>query len=182
VLPGSFNPPTVAHFGLARAALAHADEVLFAIPRSFPHKEYYGATLDQRIQMLTAALPDRGSIGIAEGGLFIDIAQELRPLYPEADLLFVCGRDAAERIVNWPYDGFTIERILSEFGLLVADREGHYDPPGHVAHAVTALECGVFDEISSTTVRERIARDQEWEHLVPPEIRAAVRQIYSERP
>ena len=52
VLAGAFNPPTAAHLALARAALDVTDEVLLAIPRSFPHKQFEGATLDQRISML----------------------------------------------------------------------------------------------------------------------------------
>ena len=181
MLPGSFNPPTVAHIGLAEAALSHADEILFTIPRSFPHKEYFGATLDQRIQMLTASLPDRASIGIADEGLFIDIAREIRPLYPGADLLFVCGRDAAERIVSWQYDTERIEDVLREFGLLVADRQGRYHPPASIAAAITSLNCAGLDEISSTAVRDRIAAGEPWEHLVPEPIHAVVREIYSTR-
>ncbi|MGD0784120.1 MAG: adenylyltransferase/cytidyltransferase family protein, partial [Candidatus Aminicenantales bacterium] len=58
VLPGTFNPVTVAHLALARAALAVVDEVLFVLPREFPHKEYAGASFDQRIEMLHAALAE----------------------------------------------------------------------------------------------------------------------------
>ena len=46
ILPGTFNPPTLAHIALARAALAQVDEVLFVLPREFPHKPYQGATFD----------------------------------------------------------------------------------------------------------------------------------------
>jgi nicotinic acid mononucleotide adenylyltransferase len=35
------------------------------------------------------------------------------------------------------------------------------------------------EEVSSTEVRERIARGEPWEHLVPEKIRARVREIYS---
>lgn len=181
VMPGSFNPPTRAHIGLAEAALRHADEVLFAIPRTFPHKEYHGATLDQRVAMLGAAAPwDSATIAVADQGLFIDIARELRPHYPESELVFLCGRDAAERVVSWSYSEGSIDEMLREFGLLVASRDGDYDPPDHLGHAITALICANYDEVSSSAVRDRIAAGLPWEDLVPQPIVEAVREIYSD--
>ena len=34
------------------------DEVLFVLPREFPHKEYSGASFVERIEMLRAAVAD----------------------------------------------------------------------------------------------------------------------------
>ena len=84
ILAGSFNPPTRAHLALAEAALTFADEVLFVLPKIFPHKEYVGASLDQRMRMLqTATAAHRNwSIGIADQGLFIEIANEAKPHFP----------------------------------------------------------------------------------------------------
>ena len=180
ILPGTFNPPTLAHTGLAEAALAHAEEVLLIIPQVFPHKEYEGATLHERIAMLLIAMPDsRVSVGVTERGLFIDIAREIRPLYPDAELLFVCGRDAAERVANWRYHGQSFERMIQEFGLLVAARNGPYEPSEQIRHAVHPLNCSNYDPISSTEVRERMTGGRAWEHLVPAAIHDAVRRIYS---
>ncbi|HBY64428.1 MAG TPA: hypothetical protein DEH78_31800, partial [Solibacterales bacterium] len=78
LFPGAFNPPTIAHLGLAQAALACAAEVLFVLPRAFPHKTYReGPSFEQRLPLLlaaTAAEP-RFSIASAPAGLFIDIAR-----------------------------------------------------------------------------------------------------------
>src|ERR1700691_593446 len=52
VIAGAFNPVTRAHVALAEAARAHVDEMVFAVPRAFPHKEYSGASLDRRVEML----------------------------------------------------------------------------------------------------------------------------------
>src|SRR5213080_4626078 len=79
ILPGTFNPVTVAHLALAQAAAGYVDEVLFVLPRMFPHKQYAGA-------------------------IFVDIANECRAAYGAAvRLTFLCGRDAAERIAGWDY-------------------------------------------------------------------------------
>src|SRR5260370_15230746 len=55
ILPAAFNPPTRAHLALAQAALSTVDEVLFVLPRGFPHKAYEDATFDQPVQLLMTA-------------------------------------------------------------------------------------------------------------------------------
>jgi nicotinate-nucleotide adenylyltransferase len=184
ILPGTFNPVTVAHVALGRAALAQVDEVLFVIPRVFPHKSYAGATLEERAAMLEAALAADAacSIGISDRGLFAEIAGECRAAYGEhVRLSFLCGRDAAERIVGWDYGRpGAIGEMLRGFDLLVAARAGAYQPEAEVAAAVRRLELPAgFDDVSATEVRRRIARGDAWEHLVPAAIVERARRVYS---
>jgi nicotinamide-nucleotide adenylyltransferase len=183
ILPAAFNPPTRAHLALARAALRTVDEVLFVLPRQFPHKAYEGATFDERVQMLLAAtrLEPRFSIAASDRGLFVDIAEECREAYGETvRLLFICGRDAAERIVSWDYgepDAF--HRMITQFELLVAPRGGQYEPPAEIRDRVCILE--IDDDIgfiSASGVRDRLRTGAPWEHFVPPEIVPLVRTIY----
>jgi nicotinate (nicotinamide) nucleotide adenylyltransferase len=183
VLPGSFNPPTIAHIELAQAAAVHVDEVVCVLPRVFPHKEYFGASLEERVELLRAvgmAVPH--SIAVSEQGLFIDIARECREHYgKQTTLYFLCGRDAAERILTWDYGrAGVVEEMLAEFQLLVAPRGGQFRPPGKLQHRVHELNLGdEHGDVSSTEVRERIAIGESWEHLVPKRIAQRVREIYS---
>jgi nicotinate-nucleotide adenylyltransferase len=183
ILPGSFNPPTIAHLELAQAASRMVDALICVVPRTFPHKEYSGATLEQRIEMLeSAGLEIPYAIAVTGQGLFIDIGRECREYYgPEARLAFVCGRDAAERILTWDYGRpGVVDEMLGEFELLVAPRGGHFAPPAEYRDRIQALQVrGGHEEVSSTEVRERIARGEPWEHLVPERIRERVREIYS---
>ena len=181
ILAGSFNPPTTAHLALAGAALTLADEVLFVLPKVFPHKEYVGATLDQRISMIqTATAGNKNwSIGISDQGLFIQIADEAKSHFPQSQLWFVCGRDAAERIAAWDYGhpaAFT--KMLETFGLLVARRKGEYTPPPELAARIRPLPLESYDEHSSTEVRNRISEGGAWRHLVPESIAKEVEKIY----
>lgn len=181
IFAGSFNPPTRAHVALAAVALARVDEVLFVIPREFPHKDFHGAALKERVEMLRriAEAEPQFSIAIADRGLFIEIAREARGHYRDAELLFLCGRDAAERITNWDYgDPLAFSRMLEEFGLLVARRQGEYIPPSEFSHRIEALEVDGLDEISSTEVRERIGRNEDWRELVPEAIVEIVERVY----
>lgn len=183
VLAGSFNPPTVAHYDLADAARGYVDEVLCVVPSVFPHKEYFGATLEQRMQMLAeSGLINPCSIATSEKGLFIDIARECREHYGgDTRLYFICGRDAAERILNWDYVQPGIaEDMFGEFELLVAARDGEFEAPPKFQERIHRLRLrSGHDRVSSTEVRERIARAEPWEHLVPPQIVERVRKIYS---
>lgn len=183
ILAGSFNPPTLAHLELAEAAFQWGlDEIVFVVPRVFPHKTYTGATLEQRIEMLHMAAPQiPHSIASTSQGLFVDIARECRGHFgAQTRLSFVCGRDAAERVLGWDYGHpGAVEEMLREFELLVAPRVGHFSPPPEHRHRIHALNLGPgHDRVSSTEVRERIARGEPWEDLVPEKIRERVSQIY----
>jgi nicotinate-nucleotide adenylyltransferase len=181
IIAGAFNPVTRAHIALADAARTHVDEIVFAMPREFPHKELVGATLEHRIEMLRRAADHR--VETTDGGLFIDIARQIRsarvPL--ATDIYMVCGRDAADRIVTWPYeDPRMLETMFDEFHLLVAQRQGSYEPPEQLRSRIHALTLpSHFDDVSSTEVRRRITANEPWEHHVPTAIVDLVREIYS---
>ncbi len=183
ILPGSFNPPTLAHRELVHAAAFHVDEVLCVLPRVFPHKGYFGATLEQRLQMLAQTnLVTPHSIAISDQGLFIDIARECREHYsPSTELYFLCGTDAAERILNWDYGSpGVLDQMLNEFELLVAARGRAVEVPDRYRHRIQPLHLGDdLHHVSSTEVRARIKAGVAWEDLVPEGIIDSVREIYS---
>jgi nicotinate-nucleotide adenylyltransferase len=181
ILAGAFNPPTRAHLGVADAALAVVDEVLFTLPRAFPHKEYSGSELATRLEWLRAALAGypRFSLAVTEGGLFIEIAREARAVYgARTELFLLCGRDAAERIVGWDYGaGDSIQKQLESFQLLVAARGGVYEPPPQIRDRVRsiALPPGL-DDISSSEVRRRIRAGEPWRDLAPDSVVKLIEQ------
>jgi nicotinic acid mononucleotide adenylyltransferase len=83
-------------------------------------------------------------------------------------------------IVGWDYGRpGAIEEMLRAFDLLVAAREGDYAPPQRLAPAIQPLPLSCnLDEVSATEVRARIARGDEWEHLIPRSIHHLAREIY----
>ncbi len=181
VFPGSFNPPTVAHLALAESALAHAEEVVFVLPESFPHKDFSGVGFEGRLSLLLqAADHPRYSVASTAGGLFVDVAQELQPHYPGARQHFVCGRDAAERIVGWDYgDPEALAKMFSALSLLVAARDGQYQPPAAHAQAIATLQLPRdFSDVSATEVRRRVAEAGEWRSLIPESLWERVWRLY----
>ena len=174
IFPGAFNPVTWGHLELARAAIEQyaLGQVIFLLPTSLPHKNYVNARFEDRILFLQAALADdeRYAIASSQQGLFCEIAAETRKSYPPGfDFFFLCGRDAAERIVNWDYgDTPSFKRQLEDFQLLVASRRGNYLSPPHLKERIHTIrmpaEC---DTISASAVRKAISQRKDWKRFVP---------------
>lgn len=185
LFPGAWNPPTVAHLAIARRALEHADEVIFTIPNEFPHKPWQGAPRETRLDWLCALAADepRFSVALTSGGLFLDMARELRDAGHTGDVYVVCGGDAAERAVEWDYGpDAPIESQLGEYAMLVAPRPALYMPPTHLRGQIVTLSLPEdLAAVSSTAVRHAIDAGEDWTRLVPACLRDAVRDCYGGR-
>lgn len=175
ILPSAFNPPTIAHLALASAAeqQAQLDQVVFALPRTLPHKSFVGASLEQRTQMLQAVVDGDNSraVAVTRGGLFIEIAREFKEAAEnDAEVFLICGRDAAERIVNWDYgSGPSFEQQLEEFALIVGNRAGSFAAQAH--HSTRTIPVALpleMDHVSSETLRARRQDNEDWQHLTDP--------------
>ena len=183
VFPGTFNPVTNAHLALAEAAIQVLDHVVLVLPMQFPHKAVSGASLDERLDMLGQVVENnpRLSIATTEGGLYWDIAREFRAaLGAGLEVVFVCGRDAAERIVTWDYGSpGAAAAMRREFRLLVAARGGPYHPPPEWQSSIEVLPLDpCFEEVSASEIRRRAAAGEPWEHLAPAAIHPHIRKIY----
>ncbi|MGI8992308.1 MAG: nicotinate-nicotinamide nucleotide adenylyltransferase [Bryobacteraceae bacterium] len=183
ILSGAFNPPTRAHLALAQSGLSAVDEVLFVLPRVFPHKNFDGPGFEDRVKMLLActAGEPRFSVGAAKGGLYVEIVRECRgPYGSRTEIAALCGRDAAERMVTWDYGHPDAARsMLEEFEMLVASRHGSYEPPVELRHRIRNLPIDPgCSAISATEVRARIRRGDPWRPLVPESIAELVRELY----
>lgn len=183
ILPAAWNPPTQAHLALAEAALAFAGEVLLALPRIFPHKEFEHAGFDLRLEWLQRIVARRSRLGVAvtEGGLFLEIARALRAADPRVERIYiVCGYDAATRFLAWPYgQGPSAIEQLREFSLLVAPRDAPFVVPDPLTDSIHLLNLNpAMQSISSSDVRRRIVQGEPWTHLVPAEIVEDARKIY----
>ncbi len=182
LFPGAWNPPTVAHVAMARAALRYVDETIWLLPRAFPHKGFEGASFGQRIDMLCRiARAERGfSVAVCEGGLYFEMAREAEEtLGTGAEISLLCGKDAAERIAGWDYGRPGVfDEMVDRYRLLVAERAGDYLPEARHTERVVRVVLGEFDEVSSTELRRRIAGGMDWRHLAPEAIADAAIRIY----
>ncbi len=183
LFPGAWNPPTIAHLEIARAALQWADEVVWVLPRAFPHKSFEEASFDSRLEMLELlARSEPGfSVAVSDGGLYAEIAAEAVDAYgPSTEIALACGRDAAERIANWDYGRPGVfDEMLERHPLLVAGRAGEYLPlERHKDRIISVLLPPEAHGVSSSEVRRLIHAGLTWEHLVPASIVEVVRRVY----
>jgi len=185
LFPGTWNPPTVAHVDIARAALGQADEVIWILPRVFPHKSFEAAEFEARRAMLERIARECAgfSVAISDGGLYVEIAAEAREYFaPDVEIAIVLGRDAAERIATWNYGvPGVFDDLVRRHRLLVAARQGEYIPALRHRERIVSLPMGTnWDEVSSSEVRRRIAAGGDWRHLVPRAITEMAGNLYSE--
>ena len=183
LFPGTWNPPTVAHVDIARMARHQADEVIWVLPRSLPHKDIEGAGFEVRSRMLEALARQHVgfSAAISEGGLYAEIAGEARDYFGDrTEIALVLGRDAAERIAAWDYGAPGVfDDFVLRHRLLVAARGGEYEPAGHHRERISTLPMeSSWDAVSSSEVRRRIADGEDWRVLVPPAIAGIVEILY----
>jgi nicotinate-nucleotide adenylyltransferase len=168
---------------LAQSAYDHYQlhEVLFVLPITQPHKLIHDAPIQARLQMIDLAVQGNPafSIGMCTHGLFIDICRAATAVCPpQTRLWFISGRDAAERILTWPYPdpAKALGELFSQAELLVADREGAFvlpdsstvrDYAGHIHQLPLPAE---YSHVSATEIRSRLAKGEEVSELVPPPV------------
>ncbi len=188
ILGGAYNPITYAHLAIADAVVRAMGmhEVLFCLPEVPPHKTIFGASLEQRLDMVQLAVADRpyAAVGLSTHGLFLDIYRAVGSVYPpRIEVFFLTGRDAAERILTWDYDDTeaALQQMFTAFEFIVCDREGVFeipDDPRLMPYHDRIHRCPMdvqANHISSTAVREHLQQDRPIDQLVPPAVADYIR-------
>jgi nicotinate-nucleotide adenylyltransferase len=163
---GSFDPIHNGHLILARDAVERLelDKVIFLPARISPHKlDRPPAPPDARCQMLATAIVDEprfemDACEIARQGpsFTVDTLQTFRARYPQAKLYYLIGDDNLPELETWK----NISKIRELAQFVVLSRAGMpflCDFPTISRHI----------EISSTEIRNRIARGLSVRYLVP---------------
>jgi len=187
VLGSAYNPITRAHLLLARHSREQGrlDEVIFVLPKILPNKPLVGVSVEQRLEMMRLGISDIPyiSMGVCSHGLFLDICTALQQIYPQKpEIFFITGRDAAERILTWPYDdpATALTKMFAGFQLLVFERKGKLELPEDplvqkYLNRIHPLEMEEnLDKIASTEVRQRVSEGRSIEELVPQTVAAYI--------
>lgn len=162
---GSFNPLHKGHLEVARYVVREgfADEVWFVVSPQNPHKEVSGlAPEEHRLEMARRALEGVEVLsvcdvefGMERPSYTVKTIERLRELYPAREFAILGGGDVAATIHTWR-EG---ERLIRENKILIYPRDEHEAFPAPFVMLTGAPRLN----ISSTQVRERIARGVEWE-------------------
>ena len=189
VLGGGYNPITRAHLVMAQSAVEQFNlhEVILVLSETLPHKSLFGASIEQRLEMMRIGITGVPyiSVGFCTHGLFLDICTALRRAYPQGpELFFITGCDAADRLFSWPYanPAEAIEQMLGAFQLLVFPRQGKLtlsenpliQEHNSRIHFLRLPEN--LDHISSTRVRQRICAGEAIDELVHAHVAAFIQK------
>ena len=168
---GTFNPPHMGHLEAAKYAVEALNlDLLLLIPdRTAPHKvlPQGSPTPEQRLEMLKLAVRDLDRIEVSalalerEGPSYTaDTVEQLRQIYPDAELVLLMGADMLERFAQWK----NADRILEHADLACFSR-GLRGEEARIEAAVRELEAAgarvtrlrnpVID-ISSTQLRRML--------------------------
>jgi len=188
ILGGTFNPPHMGHLVMAQEALDQLDlDRVVLMPVAVPpHKEARedpGAAARLELCRLAVAGDERFEVSSLEtdrgGASFtVDTLKELHDVEPEHDLTFIVGGDMAQSLPAWREP----EAILALARLAVAEREGVRRED--IVRRLDSLHDGsrvvFFDmpriDISSSSIRRRVAEGRPVRYLVPDAVAAAIAQ------
>ena len=134
LMPGAFNPPTIAHLELAQESLRSAPDaqLYFSLGTTTINKEQTErAMLLDRLLLLDQIARRGGNLGVllTNRGLYVEQAIAAHAAFPEAtDLYFVVGYDKIEQIFDARYyhdRDAALTELFSLAKLLVAPRASH---------------------------------------------------------
>jgi nicotinate-nucleotide adenylyltransferase len=164
ILGGTFDPPHNGHVALARAALAELPvERLVVLVAERPGHRAVIAAAEDRLALARAAFEELPAEVVLDGNAFtVDAVRGGR----FGDALFVVGADEGADFPSWKEP----DEVLRWVRLAIGTRSG-YPPPDleRYGDRIVSFELG-SPPISSSDVRERVARGEDIGDLVPPAV------------
>lgn len=175
LLGGTFDPVHHGHLVVAQAALEELelDEVRLVVAGD-PWMKETTTPAAVRVELARLAVADNDELEVddrecrRDGPTYtVDTLLELRDEHPEAELVFLLGADAAQRLEQWHRSEglFTLARFV------VVNRPGHRIP--ELPAQVDVLEVPPMD-VSSTQLRELAGRGRSLRYLVPEAVRRRI--------
>jgi nicotinate-nucleotide adenylyltransferase len=180
LIGGSFNPPHVGHLLAAHFVRAATDcDQVWLVPS---HRHPFGKPLqafEHRVAMCQLLCEDAsGWLGVSEAerevggeGRTVDLLEHLVAASPETRFTLVIGSDILADLPHWK----DVPRIEQLATILVLNRAGHPSPRAFGPPLA---------EVSSTHVRDLLARGEDARGLVPRKVLEYVRarRLYSSMP
>ncbi|MDR7336070.1 nicotinate-nucleotide adenylyltransferase [Roseateles asaccharophilus] len=188
---GSFDPPHLGHLAFAHFALsALAPDRLLWLPagRQWQKPDQVMAAGVHRVQMLKRLIAGEKRFAVDDRELHrrgpsftADTLREFAKQQPGAELMFLIGQDQYARLPTW----YSAEVVTELATLVVVPRAGEavVTPPGMPPHRLQVLDLP-DTPISSTAVREALARGGDIAPLVGPEVASyiASHRLYEKKP
>lgn len=178
ILGGAFDPPHVGHVALARAAIDQLglSRLLVLVVADPGHKQT-NALAETRLDLTRLAFEGMPDVDV-ELDLHARTVDSLEARRPAA-AVFILGADEFADFRQWK----SPERVLELVQLGVAMRPGVSDDRVREAHARLPVPDRVSYfplepvPVSSSLIRECVARDEPIDQLVPPKVARAIASL-----
>ena len=193
IFSGSFNPLTLAHTRMVEDTVAkyQLNELLLLLAKANVDKAVFGLPLAARLLTVKRYAKSRQafSVGVSSHGRYIDKVAALKSIFPpDTELHFIVGYDTLVRIFDTKYYTDTdfhaeLQALFVSARFIVANRAeadiktiasfmAQPEIRQYTSYISSILLPDVYAYMSSTQVRELLARGEAIEHLVPPSILA----------
>ncbi len=156
LVPGSFDPMTLGHLNVVKRARALYDQVTVAVLVN-EHKTYL-CTLDERTELARLTLADLPDVSVvSDTGLLVDVFDRVG-----ADVIVKGVRNQTDR---------AYEEEMAKANLALNPR------------AVTVLleAADDYEDVSSTRVRELLAKGESVEDLLAPAVAAYLKSKFASK-
>jgi nicotinate-nucleotide adenylyltransferase len=184
---GTFDPPHYGHLFIAEEARVRcALETVLWMPSNVPaHREgkSAAATGVVRAALAQAAIADNDAFTLSRLELerpgpsyLYDTLCELRQIYPEAELFFICGTDSLRDVLTW-YRGAELFELCTFVAVSrpgVALDTARAQLPEALRARVIALETPGL-HIASRELRARVAENLPIRYLVPDAVEREIK-------
>lgn len=181
ILGGTFDPIHNGHLAVARQAREQLglESVLLVPSFQPPHREAPTAGPQDRLAMTRLAVQgqpglEAADVEVRRGGVSytVDTLRDLRLMRPESDLVLLLGYDAAREVADWHQP----EALPGLARLAVFNRTGAAPgTPAELPAGALRLEVESPD-VSATAVRERLARGEDLDGMVPASVLVYIRE------
>jgi nicotinate-nucleotide adenylyltransferase len=188
ILGGAFNPPHLGHLVCAQEALLQLelDKVVFMPFGEAPHRELEddpGA--EARLELVELAVGDdarfevsRMEVDRSGPSYTVDTLRELREQTPDDELFVILGGDQAAALPEWHEP----EQVMSLAQVAVVERttwsrNAIWIKVGRLkgAERIRYLDMPII-QVSSSSVRRRVAEERPIRYLVPDKVAAYIEQ------
>lgn len=174
ILGGTFSPPHMGHLIMAEQVKDQLDlDKIFFMPTAQPpHSSVTKTTIssDKRVRMLELATIDNPDFEIERfevdnGGknYTYDTMKALIELYPTVDFYFIVGGDMIADMPTW----YKIDELIQLVQFVGVNRPGYLV---ETDYPIIMVDIPSTD-ISSSTIRKKVAQDCSIKYLVPEDVR-----------
>lgn len=175
IFGGTFDPIHNGHVKLAASFLKklHLDEVWFLVTPQNPWKQNNNLSPDEyRFELVQKALEDHPGLVASDYEFHLDkpsysyqTLRHLREDYPDKEFMLLIGADNWVKFSNWA----EYEEILANHSIAVYPRKGYEVDESTMPPNVQFVKTRLYN-VSSTEIRERLAKGQSVARMVPKSI------------